>query len=331
MHSVRFGVFDKLPLLLQQEFAIESHSHPQLAVLDLLSKQHTDQRIPLAECCALLEFCASVTGCSYVGAKLAVAQGIATSNLNARCGASASSLDAAIRVMSEQLDLNATGVDYQLVQRDGTCYLLMSLAYTGPCQQAVMFSLTHTYLLLRQLTDQQWQPSRLFLSQPAPAQASLFNQLFAMPVAYNSDFDGFAFAPAQLQLNLPQADPQLFQILQEYLTLRGLRTSQDKTQQVNALIRRNLQMQQLCRLADIAAELNVSPRALQYYLQQKNLTFQQLLDQVRYDLACQLLQNTEHSILRIAEQLGFSGITAFSKAFKCYVGKPPGQYRKEHQ
>ena len=44
-----------------------------------------------------------------------------------------------------------------------------------------------------------------------------------------------------------------------------------------------------------------------------------------------LLNETRFSLEKIASDVGYTSLAAFSKAFKRVVGKNPGQYRQEVQ
>lgn len=53
----------------------------------------------------------------------------------------------------------------------------------------------------------------------------------------------------------------------------------------------------------------------------------QYLLQWRLQLASSYLQNTDEGLAKIATQVGYESETAFNRAFKRYVGQPPGVLR----
>ncbi len=59
------------------------------------------------------------------------------------------------------------------------------------------------------------------------------------------------------------------------------------------------------RQEEVAQRCKISLRTLQRRLQDAGSSYQQLLDEVRFDLAKQQLQNTQQPLHSIAEQLGF--------------------------
>ena len=80
---------------------------------------------------------------------------------------------------------------------------------------------------------------------------------------------------------------------------------------------------------DIVAEASgLSIRTLQRYLSRHNLTYSQLMDQVRYELALPLLNNPDVQLIEIAYTLGFSDPANFSHAFRRWTGMSPRKFRQ---
>ena len=82
---------------------------------------------------------------------------------------------------------------------------------------------------------------------------------------------------------------------------------------------------------DITAEiLGITPRTLQRHLKKSGLTFQEIIDQLRYESALPLLKNHQHNLLEIALELGYSDAAHFSRAFRRWAGISPSEYRRQH-
>lgn len=77
-----------------------------------------------------------------------------------------------------------------------------------------------------------------------------------------------------------------------------------------------------------ARQLNVSPYTLNRRLKREGVSYQQLKDQFRRDLAINLLTKQSTPVAEIAERLGFSEAGAFSRAFKHWTGVSPLDYRR---
>ena len=76
----------------------------------------------------------------------------------------------------------------------------------------------------------------------------------------------------------------------------------------------------------VAGELGCSRQTLYRRLKAENVTFEQVLDQLRHRLALELLSQG-HSIKQVSYRLGFSDPAAFSRAFKRWTGSSPGSVR----
>ncbi|MFW2422342.1 MAG: helix-turn-helix domain-containing protein [Porticoccaceae bacterium] len=80
--------------------------------------------------------------------------------------------------------------------------------------------------------------------------------------------------------------------------------------------------------SEIAQRLNVSESTLRRKLAKEGSRFQLLLDQVRYRLAREYLQQTDLPVAEIAVLLDFDNATNFRRAFKRWSGKTPKALRE---
>lgn len=78
----------------------------------------------------------------------------------------------------------------------------------------------------------------------------------------------------------------------------------------------------------LSSSLNMAPATLRRRLDDEGQTFQLIKDQLRRDLAIEMLCHSSRSIAEIAAELGFAEPSAFHRAFKRWTGVQPGQYRQ---
>jgi len=83
----------------------------------------------------------------------------------------------------------------------------------------------------------------------------------------------------------------------------------------------------LPKIASVASVLDMSARTLQRRLRERNLRFQKVLDEVRSELAMQLIRDSSLDLNDIADYLGFNDQSAFQHAFKRWQGVTPGAFR----
>lgn len=87
----------------------------------------------------------------------------------------------------------------------------------------------------------------------------------------------------------------------------------------------------LPKLEDIAAHMDIAPRTLQRRLKERNFKYQQLLDDIRRELALDIIKKPNYSLNDIADYLGFNDQSAFQRAFKRWEGITPGKFRSNLQ
>ena len=80
-------------------------------------------------------------------------------------------------------------------------------------------------------------------------------------------------------------------------------------------------------LKEIASIFCMSPATFKRRLKEHGTSYQMLKDAQRYESAKSLISNKSLSLERIAEQLGFSDASNFSKSFKNWSGMSPGVFR----
>ena len=73
--------------------------------------------------------------------------------------------------------------------------------------------------------------------------------------------------------------------------------------------------------------MNCSARTLRRHLQALGCSYQQLLDELRFEQAKQWLAQDQMPIHQIAEQLGFSETASFRHAFVRWSGVAPSLMR----
>ncbi len=80
-------------------------------------------------------------------------------------------------------------------------------------------------------------------------------------------------------------------------------------------------------LEELAGEFAMSRRTLIRKLKAENTSYQELLDEVRQELAAWYLLNTDTPVERVAEKLGYRDTSNFSRTFRRWFGETPREMR----
>ena len=81
-------------------------------------------------------------------------------------------------------------------------------------------------------------------------------------------------------------------------------------------------------LDEIARLLGTTARTLRRQLRYENVSFRQLMDDLRAHIAVKYLQETTMTNEDIAFALGFSDAANFRHAFRRWTNKAPGEFRR---
>lgn len=132
-------------------------------------------------------------------------------------------------------------------------------------------------------------------------------------------------SPEQLEAPEARLSPSQMQKLWQLIHSRLLPTI-TFSRQVRPLIAGHLAKGRV-KVENVAQELNMSRHTLYKKLKEENLTFAALLEDVRREQALTYLRDRNRSLSEVAELLGFSELSAFSRAFKRWMGKSPAEFR----
>lgn len=164
---------------------------------------------------------------------------------------------------------------------------------------------------------------------PAGAALSEYEQVFQCPVRFAQPFSALEISPAQIAHPIRQSDPALLKTLLDHATqlLAEIDQYENWAHRVKNLLRLMIK-QDLPRKEFIAERLGVTPRTLQRKLADEGTGYQELLDDLRLEMARNYLRDSSLSIDEIGAMLGFAEPRSFHRSFKQWTGYTPGQYRE---
>ncbi|MDJ0945822.1 MAG: helix-turn-helix transcriptional regulator [Kiloniellales bacterium] len=74
--------------------------------------------------------------------------------------------------------------------------------------------------------------------------------------------------------------------------------------------------------------LKLNARTLQRRLSHASTSYSRIVDELRFEKACCLLEGGDRSIAEIARALGYSDPAHFTRAFRRWAGMTPREYRQ---
>lgn len=151
-----------------------------------------------------------------------------------------------------------------------------------------------------------------------------------LQLTFNAAANELWFPIGLMHTNLPHASPALVTAAQE-----KCEAEMDMLSSINSIaaaVRHQIRQQtgRLPTIEQIADQLNLSSRTLKRRLSEAGTSYQHLKDSERFRKAIALLETGRDSLEVIADTLGYSDASNFSKAFKNWSGVMPGEYREKH-
>jgi AraC-like DNA-binding protein len=99
------------------------------------------------------------------------------------------------------------------------------------------------------------------------------------------------------------------------------------TADLRRLLRTEL-LRDTCSAAAVARLFSMHRRTLNRHLRMEGLAFRQAVNEVRFEIACKLLANTDMSLSQVAAVLRYSELSAFTRAFRRWSGQTPSAWRR---
>jgi AraC-like DNA-binding protein len=84
-----------------------------------------------------------------------------------------------------------------------------------------------------------------------------------------------------------------------------------------------------CTVEHIARQLDLDRRTLHRRLAAEGRTFSEILESVRTEIVTRMLQSSGRSLTGVADLLGFSDLSAFSRWFRARFGLSPSAWRMQ--
>lgn len=194
-------------------------------------------------------------------------------------------------------------------------------------RQLAEFNLSAMLSFVRWISGQALQPLRLDFTYPQPRNTAEHQRVFGCSLRFSQSRYAIVLPRDWLALPLIQPDPAM-RGLMDRRAAEQLAALQEAHDGALSAARRLMAQSlgghsQALELSQLADRLHLSPRSLQRKLQEAGMSFSQLLDSVRAEMAQRYMQDESLSLTDIAFLLGYSEQSAFTRAYRRWTGLAP--------
>lgn len=244
----------------------------------------------------------------------------------------ASSVRHAVKAVARYVSLLMAPVDVTFEEDGSGGHLAARFPpeFDAPRIQFISFTMALLIIRLRKHAGSNWMPVGVDLEHRELPCRDTILRLLGPNVRYDQPVTTLHIRELVLQRGSADVDQRLFDLIRqlgERLLLEQASTS-DIVQRTRKVIIEQLETGAV-RLRDVAEQVGMSASSLQSRLSTAGTTFEELLTTTRRSLSDLYLRDTELPLTEIAFLLGFSELSAFTRAAQRWYGAPPSQRRVE--
>ena len=287
-----------------------------------------DETLEWTSAVALLDDCSHTLDDELFGMHLADVQGAEVYGLVAALARSAPTLREGLRCISDFLPfLHSPGAEVEVVTGTHSSELRwFPQADFATFEQANHHGLMLAVRLLQSVGGRAFRPSyAISVSQARYSQEAIERGL-GCKVHWRAANDAIGFSSELLDRPLDSANPILFGLLASYMLELKRADGPSLIEQVEAYAAGSFRSGH-CTIGGCAARLGLSPRTLQKRLMARGTSFSAIVEEQREEAAKRILRETHWTLDEIADHLGYSEKSSFSRAFKKSTGLTPLAFR----
>jgi AraC-like DNA-binding protein len=316
---IHLGVSREIVPVLR-DFGLDPDPLIRAAGLDPRQFEDGTNVVPFAALARLYTLCTERTRCPHFGL------------LVGRLMQHSESVGAALDGLVSNLGVQDRAVVASMSVGDGMA-LLTFVVYSPQAESANQISdasLAIAVNALRTLCGPEWSPTEVLVPRMTPADPEPYRRLFRAPVRFNQESATLVFPAEDLTRQVAGADPLLHAMLEDRLRQLSADAGAGLPDDIRRLLRTRL-MGACCSAEDMADLLAMHRRTLSRRLKDGGQGYRSITNEIRFEIARQLLEDTEVSLGEIAAALGYSEVSAFTRAFRRWSGRTPTAWRmKSH-
>jgi len=294
--------------------------------------QAPEHRISIDAAVRLLEDSAAASGCQTFGLSMAESRQLSDFGVVSLLLSHQRTLREALQVVVNYRHLMNDSLAI-FIEEAGKMVIIREEVVTEspmPSRQATELALGVMFRLCSALLGPHWHPYSVNFTHQPPENLQLHRRLFGCNLEFGSEFNGIVCSDASLDMTNPNADPAMARYAQSYLDSLQNHEGASMLFEVRKAIYLLLPMGR-ATIEQVAQSQGMNVRTLQRRLKDDGCAFNDVINDVRRDLVLRYLDNPGYSLSRIADMLGYSMASSFTRWFISQFGMPPAAWRASHK
>ena len=329
--ELRIGATMGLPDVLQG-LGVDPAKMFAEAGFDLALFDSPENMISFRERGRLMAFCVARTGCQHLGLLVGQRAGLHSLGMTGLLAKYSPDVETALRNLTNFMHLHVRGAVTSLTieEKSARVSYLVSQPRALANDQVGDGAVAATFNIIRSLCGALWRPSQVMFAHRQPQDIVPFQRFFQAPLVFDAEQNAVVFPVSWLNRSLPQTDPELLGMLRQQVEALEHRYGDDFPGKVRRVLRLAIMTKQ-ANEEHIATMFSMHSRTLRRHLQEFDTNFDELLDEIRYETARQMLEDTRMTVTQVALALNYANASSFTRAFGRWSGLTPARWRTARQ
>jgi AraC-like DNA-binding protein len=171
-----------------------------------------------------------------------------------------------------------------------------------------------------------WKPIEVRFEHRRPSDLAPYHRFFQAPLRFQMESNSLVFAASWLDRPLAAIDSELSRLLQEKTDVLEAQYRDEFPEIVRGILRSGV-LSGRASADKVASLLSMHSRTMHRHLAESGTNFRALVDECRYEVARQMLEDTDQDVGQIAYMLDYADTSAFARAFRRWSGTTPSGWR----
>jgi AraC-like DNA-binding protein len=328
---MRLGVAKEIPAVLR-DLGADPEPIIQQAGLEPRLFEDGDNAIPFAALGRLVSVCVAQTHCPHFGILVGQKAPISSLGIVGGLMQHSDTVGDALRSLVLHLHLHDRGAAPVLTVNGDVAILSYAVYDSGvECADQISDGAIATAVnVMRALCGPAWTPAEVLLPRGPPPDLEPYRTFFQAPVRFEEETASLVFLATWLDHRIAGADAVFRRMFEERVGELEAVHDGDFQEELRRVLRTQL-LTDRCSAAKVAELFAIHRRTLNRRLSADGTAFKVVADEVRFEIARQLLTDTAMPLGQIAAVLEYSEAGAFTRAFRRWAGQTPTAWRAEHR
>ena len=288
--------------------------------------------IPIATLGRLLSLAAARSGCPHFGLLVGQRSGLASLGLIELLVRHSPDVGTALRNLAGHLHVRDRGAVAPLRLKGGMATLGYEIYHPGVegSEQIQDGALAIGMNVVKALCGRTWRPSEVLFCHGKPEDLRPFRRIFAAPLHFDAERSALVFPAAWLERRTSGADAAVYRRAERRVQALEASAAGDLVAELRRLLRTLLPGAR-GSVEEVAERLAIHRRTLNRRLAARGTSLRRLVEETRFEIARQLVENTSMPLVEVSAALGYADASAFTRAFRRWSGAAPSGWRQDRR